>query len=533
MSTSPPPRSWLAWGFPLTLVLLSAGGLSASSLWQWADLDPTPIPTLMMAGQALTLLCWVTLLVWFLFFSRFAWKTRFAGLGLLALLVGAGFATIDEVVVDAKLFPHPRFRWQPRPQDRLASYLQEESSAGGLPSIDLSVDPVRDFPRYRGAHADGVVHPTELLDAKWEGGTPVELWRHPCGGGFAGFAVAGNVLVTVEQRGADEVVVCYDQKTGKQRWLYSYPASFRHPVGSGPRATPAIADGEVYSLGAMGDLVCLDGVSGSRKWSVNILKDNEAVNIQWGLSGSPLVAGDLVIVNAGINPDNNVGRSLAAYDRKSGQRVWGAGKHRAGYGSPHLATLGGRQQVLLFDAGGIAGFDVKTGEELWQHPWEAWQDMNIVQPILPGDDRVFISSEPANGCAMLKVTQTGKGFQVAEVWANKSLAAKQANPVKLGNAIFGLHLGALVCLDVDTGKRYWRGKSFGQGQMLGVAGTLLILSEPGELVAVAADRRKYTELGRMKVFDAPRTWNTPALAGRLLFLRNDVEMVCYELPVRE
>jgi outer membrane protein assembly factor BamB len=190
--------------------------------------------------------------------------------------------------------------------------------------------------------------------------------------------------------------------------------------------------------------------------------------------------------------------------------------------------------VLLFDGGGIAGYDLKTGAELWQYPWEAFRDMNIAQPILPGDDRVFLSSEAGSGgCAMLKITRAGTEFRVEKLWESAYLAAKQANPVRMGNAIFGLHLGTLVCLDVDTGQRYWRGKWFGQGQILGVAGTLLIQSEQGELVAVAADRRRYQELGRMKVFAADRSWNTPALAGRYLFLRNDVEMACYELPVRE
>src|SRR5262249_1087829 len=120
-------------------------------------------------------------------------------------------------------------------------------------------------------------------------------------------------------------------------------------------ATPTVADGEVYSLGATGELVCLDGKDGKKKWGVNILEDNQAKRAQWGMTSSPLVYENLVLVNAGVDPDNNAGRALVAYDRKTGQRVWGAGEHKAGYSSPQLAKLAGREMVLLFDAGGLAG----------------------------------------------------------------------------------------------------------------------------------------------------------------------------------
>jgi outer membrane protein assembly factor BamB len=190
--------------------------------------------------------------------------------------------------------------------------------------------------------------------------------------------------------------------------------------------------------------------------------------------------------------------------------------------------------VLLFDAGGLAGFDLKTGKELWRHEWETIENMNIMQPIVLDDERVFISSETSNGCAMLKVTRMGTEFSVEQLWSNKNMAAKQANPVRVGRYIYGMHNGTLVCLDTDRkGMRMWRGKNFGQGQMLAIAQTLLILSEQGELVLVPADPEKYRELGQMKVFEAPRTWNTPALAGRYLYLRNDLEMVCLALPLRE
>src|SRR5262249_33729228 len=148
---------------------------------------------------------------------------------------------------------------------------------------------------------------------------------------------------------------------------------------------------------------------GKLRWRVNILEDNSAKRVVWGMTSSPLVTGDLVIVNAGVDPGDNVGRALVAYDRKSGKRVWGSGTHAAGYSSPQLAKLAGREQVLLFDAGGLAGFDLTTGRELWRREWATFSDMNIIQPLVLDGDRVFISSETDNGCAMLRVRRGSSG----------------------------------------------------------------------------------------------------------------------------
>jgi outer membrane protein assembly factor BamB len=557
MSTEKRRPGWLLWFIPLVSLLTSYVALELPGWWHAADLDSSPVGWMRMIGTTLACVLWCWLILWFFAFTRLSRQTKWKGFVVLVVLVGAAFIAVDEVFFDANLRPNFHFRWQPHPEAKLAQYL-EETDTTGLPPIDLTIDPVNDFPRYRGLFADGIVRPSELLDLSWESAKPKELWRHPCGGGFSGFAVAGNVAITLEQRDADEVVVCYDRATGTQRWAYAYPALFKDTTGKGPRSTPTIADGEVYSLGALGDLVCLEGATGKKKWTVNILEDNSAKAITWGMTSSPLVHEDLVIVNAGIDPANNVGRALVAYGRKDGKRVWAGGSTKAGYSSAQLATLAGKRQVLIFDAGGLAGFDLKTGEELWRHEWKTFQDMNIVQPLLLGDDRVLISSEVNNGCAVLKVTRNGSDFAVDVLCENRLMAARQANPVTIGNSIYGLHNGTLVCLGwtrcpacsgsgalegggkcescAGTGqafRRFWRGRDYGQGQILGVAGSLLIQSEQGDLVLVAADPRRFRELARIKAFKDRRTWNTPALAGRHLFLRNDVEMVCYELPLRE
>jgi outer membrane protein assembly factor BamB len=241
--------------------------------------------------------------------------------------------------------------------------------------------------------------------------------------------------------------------------------------------------------------------------------------------------GDLVVVNAGIDPEDNQEMALAAYDRNDGKRIWAKGDAKAGYSSPQLAELCGDRQVLLFDAGGLAGFDLMTGKELWRHEWKTYMDMNIIQPLVLPGNRVFISSETSNGCALLQVNKSSAGFVAEEVWANNQMGSKYSNPVLVGDSIYGLSSGRLVCLEAETGERRWRGnKNYGHGQILAVGDKLVVTSEAGAVALVEASPKQFRELGRLEVF-GDKTWNTAALAGNRLYLRNHIDMACVELPV--
>jgi outer membrane protein assembly factor BamB len=284
----------------------------------------------------------------------------------------------------------------------------------------------------------------------------------------------------------------------------------------------------VYTLGATGELTCLDGRGGLLQWSLNILHDNGSENVTWGMSGSPLVIGQSVVVCAGANPASRSGGTLVAYDVDTGQRKWRSGKCRAGYSSPLRANLGGSEQILIFDAGGLAGFDVGSGSELWRHPWETLNDCNIVQPLVLPGDRVFISSD-TRGCAMIGVKREADEWIARVIWSNRYLYAKFSNPVTDGESIFGLSNGILVCLDAETGQRHWKKGRYGSGQLLLVSDVLLVTGEQGDVVLVAASSQGFRELARMSVFGG-KSWNTPALAAGLLFLRNHEEMACYQLP---
>jgi outer membrane protein assembly factor BamB len=524
-------RRWILPLAPVVLIGLVVCAHLLVLIWDNADWNVQYLNVAKMTAMNLTFLTPVLLLIWLLVFPGFRWRTKGLVLGVAAIVVVGLLAAIQEVRVTGNLGGVFYFRWQTTPEQALARHqAREASDDSSVDPIDVTIDPNDSYPRYRGPRVDGVIRGLKL-DPDWKNHPPKEIWRHPVGRGFSGFAVAGNVLVTMEQRDDQEAVVCYDRATGRQRWIHAYPASFRDPTGNGPRATPTIDGTDVFSLGATGQLTCVDACTGKLRWETDILADNGAKRVIWGMTSSPLVLGNQVLVNAGIDPANNQNQALAAYDRATKaerRKLWAVGSAPAGYSSAQLVTLAGREQVLLFDAGGLAGFDPKGGGELWRYPWTTFQDMNIIQPLVLEGDRVFIASEASNGGAMLQISATAKGFDVKQVWANHSLGSKYANPVSDGSSIYGLSVGWLVCLDAETGERRWRGKYYGHGQVLLVGEHLLVQGENGTLALVAARTDRFEELGRIKPFE-DRTWNTLALAGRRLYLRNDVEMVCYEL----
>jgi outer membrane protein assembly factor BamB len=401
---------------------------------------------------------------------------------------------------------------------------------------DLSGNLTTDHPEYRGRHRDGVVH-GPLLARDWERQPPRELWRYDINpdlspSGHSSFAIVGNAAVTMEQRGPREAVVCYDTVTGAERWEYSWPGEFSESLGGpGPRSTPTVLDGEVFALGATGKLVCLDVRTGKLKWPapVDILENNR--NVQWGMSGSPLVVDNLVLVNPGVQTRGAAG-TLAAYDRATGKHLWSSGRAHAGYSSPMLATLAGKRQVVLFDGEGVAGYDhTDRGKELWRFPWSTQQNINVAQPLIVGDDRVFISSGYRVGCALLRVKRDGNRFRAEQVWKNDNMRCKFTSPVLHEDHIYGLDDGVLACLRVSDGGRAWRAGRDGEyrhGQLLLSRGLLLITGERGELALVEATPAAFRELGRITAFE-DRTWNLPVLANGRAYLRNHLEMVCYDL----
>jgi len=521
--SSPPAtgRSFWRFWFPLVVPILAA--LALAAIWAWPETDSYVLAnrvfnTLMIASIAL-----LVLFVWGLVFSNYRWSFVVAGVLIVAAVVGA----VRNVRFTGDMIPIPHFRWEKTADELLAEHNENPVNRQNVSPIAAAAEADLSFAEYRGWNRDGVVKGPPLV-RDWQTHAPRLLWRRPVGGGYASVAVAGNLAITIEQRRDEDAVVCYDAATGEERWKHEYPAHFSETLGGpGPRATPTIAGVEVFSLGADGMLVCLELPTGKVKWSENTLQDNE--NVHWGMSGSPLVVDGSVIVNPGAQKSSGSGKALRALSRSSGQPVWNSGTTKAGYSSPMLATLAGHRQIVLFDGDQVGGFDLENGAELWRFPWQTMNGINVAQPLLLPENRVFISSAYGVGCALLQVTEKDGRWSVEPLWQNKNLRCKLSSPVYYDGHIYGLDEGILTCIESATGARKWREGRYGHGQLLRTGKLLLILSETGKLVLVEATPVAFRELGKVQALEG-KTWNVPALVDGKVFIRNAGEMACYDLP---
>jgi outer membrane protein assembly factor BamB len=355
---------------------------------------------------------------------------------------------------------------------------------------------------------------------------PVEIWRRPIGPGWSSFAVHGNRVYTQEQRGEDEVVSCYDLATGEPVWRHRTAARFwESNAGAGPRATPTFHNGRVYTLGATGILNALDARDGSLLWSRNIASDTSTQVPGWGFASSPLVVGDVVIGAAA--------GTLAAYDLDTGNPRWFGPAGGWGYSSPQDATIDGVAQVVLLNGGGAMSVGPADGTLLWEHHWSGG---SIVQPALSADGSVLIASVDSSasgiGTRRITVAHGAAGWTAEERWTSTGLKPSFNDLVIHKGHVFGFDGGILACIDLEDGRRMWKGGRYGHGQLvlLPDQDLLLVLSEEGELALVRATRDQFTEVARFTAIEG-KTWNHPVLVGDVLLVRNGEEMVAFRLSL--
>ena len=375
---------------------------------------------------------------------------------------------------------------------------------------------------FRGPDRDGHYR-QQPVRTDW-GGALTPLWKQPVGGGYASFVIAEGRAFTIEQRGGRELAAAYDLVTGRELWTSAWNARFQHQMGGdGPRATPTWDDGQLYVLGATGELRALDAATGRTLWRTDILVDAGAGTMDHGISASPLVVDNAVVVL----PGGGNGQSVVAYDRQSGKRVWSALDDPASYSSPMLVTLAGVRQVLTFTATRLVGLSPEDGTLLWEFPWRT---PNIAQPLITAPDRVFISAE--TDAAMLQLAPGADGQLTArELWRTTRMNNKFTSPVLLDGFIYGLDESILACIDASTGELKWKGGRYGYGQVMLASGHLIVLTEEGELALVRADPTAHQEITRFPAIDG-KTWNHPAMSDGILLIRNIEEMAAFDLTKR-
>jgi outer membrane protein assembly factor BamB len=462
---------------------------------------------------------WVVWLAWL-----GAWPLRWpVRLGLLAVWLLLG--VFGPLVVQVDGLTGDTENWNAGVIFRWRDFHQPEfGTAAGRADVTPTPD---DFPRYLGPDGTGVLANVKIA-GDWAASPPREVWRRPVGAGWGGFIVVGDYAFTQEQRGDKECVTCYRLDTGVPVWVHEDEARYDGVGGAGPRATPGFAGGRLYSVGATGILNCLDAATGRAVWSVNFLTDNEAGNDVHGTCASPSVDGDRVLVC----PTGEGGPSLVAYHAATGEKLWTAGTDRARYSSPMVATLGGVRQILLATHAGVTGHDTDSGKVVWNAAWANPEGVTASQPVVTGPDTVLLSTAYGKGAAVFRVARSGDGWSADEVWSNLTLKAKFSTPVLYRGHVYGLDDGILTCIEPRTGRRRWKDGRYGHGQLLLAGDRLLVQTESGPVVLVEPSPEGLRERGRSEAL-AGKTWNTVALAGRLLLVRNDREAVCLELPQPE
>ena len=337
--------------------------------------------------------------------------------------------------------------------------------------------------------------------------------------------MADGLAFTIEQRRDEEVVAAYDLETGAEHWTHAWAARFEESMGGpGPRATPTWHEGRLYALGATGRLVSLDAGTGDLVWERNILVDGGAANLPWAMSGSPLVAGDLVVVL----PGGTDGWSVAAYDRHTGDVAWHVLDDVQAYTSPMLVTLAGVRQVVVVTAERVVGLRPADGSLLWEHPWEVGIVPNVAQPVPVGDDGLFLSASYGKGAALIEVTPDGDRFSASTVWETHRMRNRFSSSVAVGGYVYGLDHAILACLDAATGELMWKGGRYGDGQLLAAGDHLVVLTEDGDVVLVRATPERHEEVAGFPAIDG-KTWNVPAIAGGRLLVRNAREMAAFDL----
>ncbi len=470
------------------------------------------------------------LTLWTVLVQRSGFAGNRLGLVIALALCWSYFTLIRIDGLDADLQSATHWRWTPTAEDRFLAEKRLEA-LGATPALGKSVQggislSSGDWPAFRGPNRDGVI-PGITIATDWQTTPPRLLWRRRVGPAWSSMIVVGDRLFTQEQRGDEETVASYDVSTGNEVWVHGDRARFWETVsGAGPRATPTFAAGRLFTQGATGIVNCLDAATGRRHWSHDVTAEAPAKPPMWGFASSPLVALDKVIVFAGGEGDRN----LLAYRTDTGDPVWAAPASHDGYSSPELVTLGGQPQCLFLGDQGLTSVDPATGKVLWQFGWVQAGAPRTLQAHLVDSSRLFAGTLSGPGAALVDITRQGDQWKAAEVWSSTEVTPEFPDFVVHRGHAYGFTGAVFCCLDLEHGNRRWKGGRYGRGQvmLLPEQSLLLVISEKGEAILVAADPEQHRELSRFPAL-AGKTWNHPVIARGRLFVRNDEEMACYEL----
>ncbi|MFO0850888.1 MAG: PQQ-binding-like beta-propeller repeat protein [Gemmataceae bacterium] len=419
--------------------------------------------------------------------------------------------------------------------EREAENPDELAALKSAPLPAVAADAGSGWPQWFGPNRDGHAPPGPLR-TDWATNPPKPVWSVPCGGGYSSLAVVGGLVYTQDRQEDRERVLCLHAASGNTVWAYGYRADYAG-VGyaAGPRATPTVHGGRVYALGATGKLVCLaphDPVPVKVVWARDLRDEFAAPLPQWGFASSPLIEGDLVIVQAGGKKG-----AVLAFDKTTGDTRWAAGTDPAGYSSPVAATVAGVRQVIAVTGTSVLGIAPADGKVLWQHPWATQHNGNIAAPLVVGD-YVFVSAGYAKGCALLRLTTAGGGLKAEQVYFRKARVMQNhhSTSVHRDGFVYGYDNDTLRCVDLRKGEAVeeWVAKDAGgsrpaKGSVILAGDKLIGLTQTGTLFLADADPAEFRFRGKLEgVLSGSDCWASPVLVDGRLYLRDNTKVVCLD-----
>lgn len=389
-----------------------------------------------------------------------------------------------------------------------------------------------DWSQFLGLHRDGVSRESiPLVDAFPPAG-PKVVWKVAGGVGMSGIVVSGNQCLTIVHRDGDQTLISLDRKTGKELWAVAFAPAYKNAMGDGTRATPTVRSNQVFCFSGEGILVCHELATGKQLWKKNLVQELGTKPSEYGMSCSPLVVNNVVICHVGSH-----NAAVVATDAVTGKTLWTAGKGPAGYSSPNVIKIAGREQVVAFLGSQCIGIEPVSGKVLWEYPFATDYDCNTATPAIL-DGQVLISSGENHGSVLLQIAIDGDGYTAKEIWSSlgtgSALRSEWQTPLVSGKIVFGFdNVGGagpitnLTCLDAVSGAILWKQMRFGKSNGILADGKLIISTLDGELVLVRAHSEKFEELARARVIG--KTRQAPALSNGFAFLRDDENIVCIDL----
>jgi outer membrane protein assembly factor BamB len=386
---------------------------------------------------------------------------------------------------------------------------------------DLSTD----WPQFRGPQQNGISLETGLLRS-WPESGPKILWKKPIGSGFSTVTAVGDALYTLAVEGTSEMAYRLRAADGEVVWRVPLGPVFPEIFGDGPRSTPLVEKDVVYVLSATGRLHALGTKDGSRLWELDLVKQLGSPTPQRGFASSPIVDGDLLLLEAG----GTEGRAVVALDKATGKIRWSALNGEPGYATPVAVTIAGvRQYVfILYTEGAIVSLRT-DGKVHWRHPWRTGA---IASPLFLPPNRIFASATDDAGAVLVEIGSAdgpeGTQATVREVWNSRVMKNHFSSSVLYEGHIYGFDNASLKCIVAGTGEQKWVQRGYGKGSLIAADGLLYILSDQGQLLLAEATPEGFREKGKAQVLEG-RTWTAPVLSHGRLYLRNDKELLAIDV----